>query len=180
MSSLWLSMGPSCHIHSGKWCDISATAAWAHQRLAHPFKHTDGSICRDATGRMKCRHRATSAYHSLHSSSVCKAAEHMHHTRSKAVSAGMERHAESLPAAAISLAAQRSSRPCSAGLGGRPDKAREGVAASAGGGNLIDVFQAIQAQMEGMAASHEPPLADVEVSQMTFHPAGRHPASAHA
>ena len=31
----------------------------------------------------------------------------------------------------------------------------------------------LQAQMQGMAASEGPPLADVEVSQMTFHPAGQ-------
>ncbi|CAL5223971.1 g6580 [Coccomyxa viridis] len=36
----------------------------------------------------------------------------------------------------------------------------------------MDVFQAIQAQMQGMAASDEPPLADVDVSHMAFHPAG--------
>ena len=37
----------------------------------------------------------------------------------------------------------------------------------------MDVFQAMQAQMQGMAASDEPPLADVDVSDLTFHPAGR-------
>ena len=51
--------------------------------------------------------------------------------------------------------------------------ARGSVAASAGSGSLMDVFQAIQAQMQGMAASDEPPLADVNVSHVAFHPAGR-------
>ena len=37
----------------------------------------------------------------------------------------------------------------------------------------MEVFQAMQAQMQGMAASEEPPLADVDVSDLTFHPAGR-------
>lgn len=46
------------------------------------------------------------------------------------------------------------------------------MAASAGAGSLMDVFQAIQAQMQGVAASDEPPLAHVEVSRMAFHPAG--------
>ena len=51
--------------------------------------------------------------------------------------------------------------------------ARGQVAAGAGSGSLMDVFQAMQAQMQGMAASDEPPLADVDVSDLTFHPAGR-------
>ena len=51
--------------------------------------------------------------------------------------------------------------------------ARGQVAARAGSGSLMDVFQAMQAQMQGMAASDEPPLADVDVSDLTFHPAGR-------
>ena len=51
--------------------------------------------------------------------------------------------------------------------------ARGQVAARAGSGSLMDVFQAMQAQMQGMAASEEPPLADVDVSDLTFHPAGR-------
>ena len=52
--------------------------------------------------------------------------------------------------------------------------ARGCVAALAGGNSLMDVFQAIQMQMQGMAPSDEPPLADVEVSQMIFHPPGAH------
>ena len=38
----------------------------------------------------------------------------------------------------------------------------------------MDVFQAIQAQMQGMATSDEPPSADVDVSHLAFHPAGTH------
>lgn len=52
--------------------------------------------------------------------------------------------------------------------------ARGSIAALAGGSSLMDVFQAIQMQMQGMAPSDEPPLADVEVSQMIFHPPGAH------
>ncbi|CAK0738148.1 hypothetical protein CVIRNUC_001001 [Coccomyxa viridis] len=50
--------------------------------------------------------------------------------------------------------------------------ARAQVAAGAGSGSLMDVFQAMQAQMQGMAASDKPPMADVDVSDLTFHPAG--------
>lgn len=38
---------------------------------------------------------------------------------------------------------------------------------------LAGILQAIQAQMQGQAASGEPPSADVEVKQLTYHPAGR-------
>ena len=42
----------------------------------------------------------------------------------------------------------------------------------------MDVFQAIQAQMQGIAASDEPPQADVEVSHLAFHPAGTYDLNA--
>lgn len=66
----------------------------------------------------------------------------------------------------MSRPCRRTIKPCC-----RPVQA---MAAQQQGGlpGLAGILQAIQAQMQGQAASGEPPRADVEVKQLTYHPAG--------
>ena len=127
-----------------------------------------------------CGHWGSTACRNLKWSRNCTPGRRHLHTISRTILARRE-DMQMLPGRMKGAAS--ASRPCHMAAALRPARSARGqVAAGAGSGSLMDVFQAIQAQMQGMAAAEEPPLADVDVSDLTFHPAGRchHPVPARA
>ena len=162
------------------WWSLPQLRAWPSlQRATRDAVRGTSPVC--ASVLCGNRHLGRSACCSLHSTrahtkdqelySQCSAVRTGGETTGAAPAKGSRLHA-SLTEACFSPSSSSSpgrSRATPAGWA-----ARGSVAALAGAGGLMDVFQAIQAQMQGMAASDEPPLADLDVSHLAFHPAGTH------
>ena len=178
MDSYWRAKslhGNTTHAHGRCLPLLRACPSTASAR-----KHAAGRASRGLPSAVSGMHNRSSACHCLHNTPTCRQgqAASSHHS-------GFRVHTTNIGAApghGSLLHASRAEQPFLPSSTGSPKRgaslarapARGSVAASAGAGSLMDVFQAIQAQMQGMAASDEPPLADVDVSKMAFHPAGRY------
>ncbi len=177
MDSYWRAKslhGITAHAHRCSLHLLSACPSTARPRRDATGRASQG--CASAASRI---HKHSSACHSLHSAPTRRQGQDLRSHRgdvsiSAATTGAAAGHSSPLHASQTEpavLPISCSSPGRRASLARTPT--RGSVAASAGAGSLMDVFQAIQAQMQGMAASDEPPLADVDVSHMAFHPAGR-------
>lgn len=167
MDSYWRAKSLHGITAHAKVCSLPQFRAWPSpgKAIEHASRHIPIMSASAASETFRC----SSACPSLHSAPTYRQRQDV-----------CSQSSNVRPGARTSRAACQAQRPCLLSTSSSPKRrasiargpARGSVAASAGAGSLMDVFQAIQAQMQGMAASDEPPLADVDVSHMAFHPAG--------
>ena len=173
-----MSMLSSCCPARGK--SISLSSQWQHYKgIAQSSRPPDPSPGRRRSRPASCGHWSSTACRSSKWSRDCLPARNHLQDYNRTMAAGLGDVTQTLPG--LMKGAVSAPRLCHmAGALVAARSARGEVAAGAGSGSLMDVFQAMQAQMQGMAAADEPPLADVDVSDLTFHPAGRchHPIPA--
>ncbi len=166
-----MSMLSSCCPARGR--SVTLGSQWQHYKgIDQSSRPPDPSPGRRRSRPASCGRWSSTACSSLKWSRDCLPARHHLQNYNRTMAAGLGNVTQTLPGHMKGAAS--APRLCHmAGALTAACSARAQVAAGAGSGSLMNVFQAMQAQMQGMAASDEPPMADVDVSDLTFHPAGR-------